>query len=121
MKRKKLKTIDLFAGIGGIRIGFESAGFQTLYANDFDKRAAETYRLNFGEIDSTDLFEVIRKQKMRPIPKRFDIALGGFPCQPFSVAGHKRGFADKGRGDLLFAVIDILKARKPKEIGRAHV
>jgi len=113
--KRKFKTVDLFAGIGGIRIGFESAGFETIYANDFDKKAAETYNLNFGDIDSSDLFDVIKKNKMERIPKRFDILLGGFPCQPFSLAGHRRGFADS-RGDLLFAVIEILKIRKPKAI-----
>lgn len=118
---QKLKAIDLFAGIGGIRIGFESAGFETIYANDFDKKAAETYRLNFGGIHEADLFDVIGRKGMKPIPKRFDILLGGFPCQPFSVAGHKRGFADKARGDLLFAVIEILKARKPKAVFMENV
>ncbi|OGH64378.1 MAG: hypothetical protein A2821_03705 [Candidatus Magasanikbacteria bacterium RIFCSPHIGHO2_01_FULL_41_23] len=115
-KTKKLKAIDLFAGIGGIRMGFESTGFETIYANDSDKKAAETYRLNFGDIHEANLFDVIAARDMRPIPKRFDILLGGFPCQPFSVAGHKRGFADKGRGDLLFGVIEILKTRKPKAV-----
>lgn len=115
MKKKKLKTIDLFAGIGGIRIGFESAGFETAYANDFDRHAAQTYRLNFGDMHEEDLFEVI-KSGMKDIPKRFDILLGGFPCQPFSVAGHKKGFADKTRGNLLFAVIEILKKRRPEAI-----
>lgn len=115
-KNKNLKTIDLFAGIGGIRIGFESAGFETIYANDFDKKAAETYSLNFGEIDDSDFFSVIREKGMKKIPKSFDIVLAGFPCQPFSVAGHKRGFEDKGRGDLLFTVIEVLKARKPKAV-----
>lgn len=70
MAGKKLKCLDLFAGIGGIRIGFESAGFEAVYANDFDKGAAETYRLNFGEIDEDNLFDVIRKKKMEGIPKR---------------------------------------------------
>ena len=58
--RKKLKAIDLFAGIGGIRIGFESAGFETVYANDFDEKAAETYRLNFGDIDSSDFLDLLQ-------------------------------------------------------------
>jgi len=103
----------LFAGIGGIRIGFESAGFETIYSNDFDKNAAETYRLNFGEIDDSSLFAVTAEKGMKRIPKKFDILLGGFPCQPFSVAGNKRGFKDKNRGNLLFNVIEILKKRKP--------
>jgi len=115
-KTKSLKTIDLFAGIGGIRIGFESAGFETVYSNDFDKKAAETYRQNFGAIDDSNLFDVIKEKGMKRIPKKFDVLLGGFPCQPFSIAGHRRGFADKGRGDLLFAVLEILKDRKPRAV-----
>lgn len=116
MPSKRLKAIDLFAGIGGIRIGFEAAGFETLYANDIDQKAVETYRMNFGEIDNSNLFDVIKEKGLKRIPKHFDILLGGFPCQPFSVAGHKRGFADKDRGNLLFGVIEILKARKPKAV-----
>ena len=117
MNKKKLKAIDLFAGIGGIRIGFESAGFETIYSNDFDKHAGETYRLNFSEIDGSSLFDITAEKGMKRIPKRFDILLGGFPCQPFSVAGNKQGFADKkNRGNLLFNVIEILKKRKPKAV-----
>lgn len=116
MAKQKLKTIDLFAGIGGIRIGFESAGFHTAYSNDFDKKAAETYRTNFEDIDESNLFDVVKEKGMKKIPKRFDVLLGGFPCQPFSVAGSKRGFADKSRGNLLFAVIEILMKRKPRAV-----
>ena len=116
MKKRKLKIVDLFAGIGGTRIGFEAVGFETAYANDCDPKATEVYRLNFGEIDETDLFSVIRNGGMRRVPKRFDVLLAGFPCQPFSVAGHKRGFSDEGRGDLLFGVIEILRTRKPKAV-----
>ena len=116
MANNKLKSIDLFAGIGGIRIGFESAGFETAYANDLDKKAAETYKQNFGDIDNSSLFDVVNEKGMSRIPKKFDILLAGFPCQPFSIAGHKRGFADKGRGDLLFAIMKILKKRKPKAV-----
>lgn len=116
MAGKKLRTIDLFAGIGGVRIGFESAGFQTIYANDIDRNATATYRLNFGAIDNADLLEVIGEKDMNRIPKNFEVLTGGFPCQPFSVAGHKRGFKDRERGNLLFAVVEILKARKPEAI-----
>lgn len=115
-KKKTLKTIDLFAGIGGVRIGFEAAGFENIYSNDHDKRAVETYLLNFENIHESNLLDVIRESDMKRIPKKFDLLLAGFPCQPFSVAGNKKGFADKGRGDMLFAVIDILKARKPKAV-----
>lgn len=116
MSKNKLKSIDLFAGIGGIRIGFESAGFETVYANDYDKKAVETYKINFGDIDDSSILDVISEKGMKKIPAKFDILLAGFPCQPFSVAGHKKGFEDKERGNLLFAVIKILKARKPKAV-----
>ncbi len=115
VRKKKLKAIDLFAGIGGIRIGFESAGFEIIYSNDFDKKATETYLLNFDEIDDSSLVDIVKERGMKRIPKNFDILLGGFPCQPFSIAGNKLGFADK-RGNLLFAVIEILKKRKPAAV-----
>ncbi len=115
-KEKQLKAVDLFAGIGGVRIGFEAAGFTIAYSNDMDKRACETYRLNFGEIDEADLFDVVKEKGMKRLPKNFNILMGGFPCQPFSVAGHKRGFSDEKRGGLLFAIVDILKNRKPDAV-----
>lgn len=115
-KDKKLKAVDLFAGIGGVRIGFEAAGFTIAYSNDMDEKACETYRLNFGEIDEADLFQVVSEKGMKRLPKNFNILMGGFPCQPFSVAGHKRGFSDEKRGGLLFAIVDILKNRKPDAV-----
>lgn len=116
MAKRKIKAIDLFAGIGGIRIGFESAGFEIAYSNDFDEKVAETYRTNFGGIDVSDVTDVIKENGMKRIPKRFDILLGGFPCQPFSLAGQRKGFSDKKRGNLLFSVIEILKERSPRAV-----
>lgn len=106
-----LKTIDLFAGLGGIRLGFHSAGFTTVYANDFDKYACETYNLNFK---STKLhLEDITKVETKDIPA-FDFLLGGFPCQAFSIAGYRHGFKDpKGRGNLFFDIARILDDKKP--------
>jgi len=115
-KIRKLKAVDLFAGIGGVRMGFESAGFEIVYSNDFDNKAAETYRDNFGEIDESSIIDVVSEKGMKRIPKKFDILLGGFPCQPFSVAGYRRGFRDKNRGNLFFTVMEILKARKPEAV-----
>ncbi len=94
-----LKTIDLFAGIGGIRIGFKRAGFETVFANDFDPYCKPTYDLNFKGTPLT--VADISKVKSSDLPN-FDILLGGFPCQPFSIAGYRRGFLDTGRGDLFF-------------------
>jgi DNA (cytosine-5)-methyltransferase 1 len=106
------KTIDLFAGVGGIRIGFENAGFKTVFANDFEWQCKETYDLNFK--DSKLIVEDIRKIGIDDLPK-FDFLLGGFPCQAFSIAGYRHGFKDKkDRGNLFFDIVRILEARKPE-------
>lgn len=105
------KTIDLFAGIGGIRLGFERAGFETMFSNDFEKQCKITYDLNFAK--SKLVVEDIRKIGIEDLPK-FDFLLGGFPCQAFSIAGYRQGFSDeKGRGNLFFDVARIIDARKP--------
>jgi DNA (cytosine-5)-methyltransferase 1 len=107
-----LKTIDLFAGVGGIRIGFERAGFKTVFANDFEPKCKETYNLNFK--DSKLVVEDIRKIGIDDLPD-FDFLLGGFPCQPFSIAGYREGFNDKkNRGNLFFDIVRIIEARKPE-------
>ncbi len=105
-----LRTLDLFAGIGGIRLGFEKAGFTTVFANDFDKACKNTYDLNFK---TTKLIvEDIRKLSIDDLPD-FDFLLGGFPCQAFSIAGYRKGFADKNRGNLFFDIARIIETRKP--------
>jgi DNA (cytosine-5)-methyltransferase 1 len=109
---KRYKTLDLFAGIGGIRRGFEKAGFNTVFANDFEKQCKETYDLNFN--DSKLVIEDITKIKAEELPT-FDFLLGGFPCQAFSVAGYRKGFEDeKGRGNLFFDIARILKVHNPR-------
>ena len=86
------RTIDLFAGIGGVRLGFEKAGFNTVFANDFEKQCKTTYDLNFDT--SKLIIEDIRKIEINDLPE-FDFLLGGFPCQAFSIAGYRHGFKDK--------------------------
>lgn len=110
--KKKLKTIDLFAGVGGIRLGFEKAGFETVFANDFEPKCADTYNLNFKDTPLTvgDITQISEED----IPA-CDIVLGGFPCQAFSIAGYRQGFKDeKGRGNLFFDVARIIEAKQPK-------
>lgn len=105
------RTIDLFAGIGGTRIGFENEGFKTVFANDFESKCKLTYDLNFDEPKL--LVEDIRKISPNTLPD-FDCLLGGFPCQAFSIAGHRQGFDDeKDRGNLFFYIANILEEKRP--------
>ncbi|MBU1167726.1 DNA cytosine methyltransferase [Patescibacteria group bacterium] len=110
-KLKTFKTIDLFAGIGGIRIGFERAGFESVFSNDNEANCKKTYDLNFKRVKM--VLEDIRKIRSEDIPD-FDFLLGGFPCQAFSIAGYGEGFEDKkGRGNLFFEMARIIKDKKP--------
>ncbi|MDP3882907.1 MAG: transcriptional repressor LexA [Candidatus Staskawiczbacteria bacterium] len=114
IKKTKLKpkTIDLFAGVGGIRLGFERAGFETVFANDFDEPCKITYDFNFPRTKL--VVEDIRKIGIEDLPE-FDFLLAGFPCQAFSIAGHRQGFNDeKGRGNLFFDIARIIEAKKPE-------
>lgn len=108
---KRFSTLDLFAGIGGVRLGFEKAGFKTVFSNDFDMQCKITYDLNFK--DSKLVVEDINKIEISDLPE-FGFLLGGFPCQAFSIAGYRKGFDDeKGRGNLFFRLAKIIDARKP--------
>lgn len=111
-KRKSLfRTIDLFAGVGGVRLGFEKTGFKTVFANDFEENCRHTYDLNFR--DAKLVVEDIRKVGIDDLPE-FDFLLGGFPCQAFSIAGYRQGFNDKkNRGNLFFDVARIIEKRQP--------
>lgn len=100
--------IDLFAGIGGIRIPFERLGGQCVFSSEWDKFAQQTYAANFNEHPHGDICEIHTDD----IPDH-DILLGGFPCQAFSIMGKSLGFADT-RGTLFFEIERILKAKRPK-------
>jgi DNA (cytosine-5)-methyltransferase 1 len=104
------RMIDLFAGIGGIRLGFESEGCISVFTSEWDKFAQKTYINNYGDIPEGD----ITKIKEEEIPP-FDILLAGFPCQPFSQAGLKMGLADT-RGTLFFDVARIINHHKPRAV-----
>lgn len=105
---RNLKFIDLFAGIGGIRLGFENIKAKCVFSSEIDKFAQQTYFANFGEMPSGD----ITKINLKNIPD-FDILCAGFPCQPFSNAGLRMGFEDT-RGTLFFYIANILKYHKPR-------
>lgn len=116
MKNGGLRFIDLFAGIGGFRMAFESQGNQCVFSSEWDKFARKTYEANFGDVPSGD----IRHVAAADIPE-FDILCGGFPCQAFSIAGVSKknalgrahGFLDETQGTLFFEVARILKERRP--------
>lgn len=111
-----MRVVSLFSGIGGLDQGFENAGFDVIWANDFDKYAVETYKANYNnEIVLGDINEI----DLDSIPP-FDVLIGGFPCQPFSMMGEERGFED-ARGTLFFRIAEIIRYRidhgdKPKAI-----
>lgn len=104
------KFIDLFAGIGGIRIAFENLGGKCVYSNEWDKYCQITYKENFGETPDGDITKVDAKN----IPYH-DVLTAGFPCQAFSIAGKRGGFEDT-RGTLFFDVARIIKVKRPKAI-----
>ena len=109
MVKKKYTFIDLFAGIGGIRLGFESVGGHCVFSSEFDEDACKTYEANFHEHPAGDITKIDAKD----IPD-FDILLGGFPCQAFSIIGKKEGFANETCGTLFFEIERILKEKRPK-------
>jgi len=104
----KIKFIDLFAGIGGTRIGFEKNGGKCVFSSEWDKHAQRTYFENFGETPFGD----ITKIDSSDIPD-FDILVGGFPCQPFSTVGKREGFKHKTQGTLFYEILRILEDKKP--------
>lgn len=104
-----LKFIDLFCGIGGFRIAFEDLGCECVFSSDNNPQCQKTYKRNYGEMPYGDITKVNEEE----LPD-FDILCAGFPCQPFSYAGEKKGFEDETRGTLFFDVVRILKAKKPK-------
>jgi len=114
---KMFKFIDLFAGIGGFHIAFHNNGAQCVFTSEWDAAARKTYEYNFKKI-SPDLFKNgnfvgdITRVNVKEIPD-FDVLTGGFPCQPFSNAGFKKGFGDS-RGTLFFNIANIIKEKKPK-------
>lgn len=118
IKMSNIKFIDLFAGIGGVRIGFERAGCECVFSNEHNKYCAITYTANFG--DKELVVKDIREVNTSEIPN-FNILCGGFPCQPFSIAGvvkrnsigKPHGFNDKTHGNLFFEIVRILKEKKP--------
>ena len=106
----KFTFIDLFAGIGGFRMAFQNLGGECVFSSEWDEQARKTYYANYGDVPFGDITKETTKNK---IPKGFDILCAGFPCQAFSLAGKKLGFAET-RGTLFFDVAEILRRYQPK-------
>jgi DNA (cytosine-5)-methyltransferase 1 len=116
-KNPKFTFIDLFAGIGGFRLAFQNLGGKCVFSSEWNEFSKRTYEANFGEVPFGDITKIDEST----IPDH-DILLGGFPCQPFSLAGvskknslgRKHGFEDETQGTLFFDVVRILKSKRPK-------
>jgi len=116
-KRPKFKFIDLFAGIGGIRLAYQNNGGKCVFSSEWDSFAKKTYEANFGEVPLGDITQISESE----IPDH-DVLLGGFPCQPFSIAGvskknslgRQHGFLDKTQGTLFFDIARIIEHKRPK-------
>jgi DNA (cytosine-5)-methyltransferase 1 len=117
IENPKFKFIDLFAGIGGIRLAYQNIGGKCVFTSEWDSFAKKTYEANFGEVPFGDITKISETE----IPNH-DILLGGFPCQPFSIAGvskknalgHQHGFLDKTQGTLFFDIARIIEHKQPK-------
>ena len=106
------KFIDLFAGIGGFRLALQNIGGKCVYTSEWDNATKKTYRENFGDIPFGD---ITKESTKNYIPKEFDVLCAGFPCQAFSIAGNRKGFADT-RGTLFFDVEEIIEKHRPKVV-----
>lgn len=115
-KNSKFTFIDLFAGIGGTRIGFERAGGKCVFTSEWDEECKKTYQANFGEIPHGD----ITKIKTKEIDD-FDVLLAGFPCQPFSSIGKRQGFMHATQGTLFYDILRILKEKRGREKPKAFL
>lgn len=110
-QKYKPKFIDLFSGIGGLRLAFESVGADCVYSAEIDTHAIEMYKVNFGDNSEQDIREIIPEK----LPD-FDILCAGFPCQAFSICGKQKGFQDATRGTLFFDILRIVRVKLPKII-----
>lgn len=108
---KEYTVASLFAGVGGIELGFKRSGFKVVWANEIDEKASVTYRLNHNHLLVTEDLNNIKSDEIPDM----DILLAGFPCQAFSVAGYRRGFKDE-RGNVFFQLARVIKDKKPSII-----
>jgi len=108
--QNEIKFMDLFCGIGGIRLGMEKAGFECVFSCDINAECQRTYKENFGEVPQGDIRDVSEND----VPD-FDVLCAGFPCQPFSISGKQKGFADD-RGTLFFEICRFIEKKNPRVV-----
>jgi DNA (cytosine-5)-methyltransferase 1 len=110
----KFKFIDLFAGIGGMRLAFEEAGGECVLTCEINEDALKTYRANY-QPDASHIYhnDILTINKKNIVPEH-DVLVAGFPCQPYSIAGLRKGLHDERGGDVFLAILEILKDRKPQ-------
>jgi DNA (cytosine-5)-methyltransferase 1 len=111
-KRAKLTHVSLFSGCGGFDLGFHQAGFRTVFANDINADACQTYRQNIGEISDQD----VRVVGIPKLSRRPDVLTAGFPCQPFSNAGSRKGVEDRNSGTLYQTALAFVRKLKPRSV-----
>ncbi|NER34874.1 MAG: DNA cytosine methyltransferase [Oscillatoria sp. SIO1A7] len=111
MKSEKLKAVELFAGIGGFRLGMDAAGIETIWANDIGELACRVYESNFGR--GSIVLGDINQVDIADIPNS-DLLAAGFPCQPFSPAGKKQGTRDRLRGTLFERIVETIDRKQPR-------
>jgi DNA (cytosine-5)-methyltransferase 1 len=109
MSNSEYTFIDLFAGVGGMRMAFEAAGGKCVFSSEWDLAAQKTYAANFGDFPHGDITQISADS----IPN-FDVLLAGFPCQPFSSIGKRAGFLHKTQGTLFYDVLRIIQSKKPR-------
>ncbi|MDR2043997.1 MAG: DNA (cytosine-5-)-methyltransferase [Clostridium sp.] len=107
---KEIKFIDLFCGIGGIRLGMQSAGLKCVFSCDINSECQRTYNANFGEVPQGDIRDISEDD----VPD-FDVLCAGFPCQPFSISGKQKGF-DDDRGTLFFEICRFIEKSQPRVV-----
>lgn len=108
--QKTVKFIDLFCGIGGIRLGMQGAGLECVFSSDINSECQRTYNANFGEVPQGDIRDISEDD----VPA-FDVLCAGFPCQPFSISGKQKGFADD-RGTLFFEICRFIEKQQPRVV-----
>jgi DNA (cytosine-5)-methyltransferase 1 len=111
-QKSNFTFIDLFAGVGGFRIAMQGVGGKCVFSSEWDEAAKETYFMNYGEVPFGDITKPEIKEL---IPDKFDVLCAGFPCQPFSNAGLKKGIEDT-RGTLFYHIAEILRDHQPKAV-----